>query len=197
MVAGVGERRVPPEQLRRSRSITEQLDDLLQAEPVDLGGPRVIRVGGDEFLRGVRVVLGRRERAAHAPGAIRRPRLADQLEGRIVGAAVDRLVDAGGREPGTGLEDRANSGAQQVAGVMPGARVVRQVAGAGVAVEEDVADDAVTSGSDAAERAGVVDQRDARELGDRSAGKRAAPLEQPGDVGQRSAGGELEQIVAS
>ena len=146
------------------------------------------------LLRRDGVVDGRRQRPPTA-SRCRLAGLADEREGAVRRSAVDGLVDAGAvgarRQP---LEDRAHARAQPVRRPVPRRRGVRDDLLAGAAVEEGVVNDAVAPGADAGERARVVHQRDARELGDRAAPQRAAALEQPGDVRQGPVGGQRQQL---
>ena len=174
-----------------------ETEHLLQPAGVDLASPSGSPAVGHVVLRGERVVGGCGQPVAQRAGAVARAAVADQREGAVVRAGVDRLVDAGaagaGRQP---LEDGPHARPQPVHGAVPRGRAVRHDLLAGDPVVEGVVDDAVPPRTDTGQRAGVVDQRDARELRDRSAAQRAAAGEQPGDVRQGAVGGQREQLGA-
>ena len=145
-----------------------------------------------------------RQQVVEAGGARAALAGADQAHGGVVGAPVDRLVDAGGPRGRAlrhrvvdHLEHRAHRGPQPLGAAVPGRGVVGHDPLAGGPVVEDVAEHPVPPGPEPGEDRGVVGQGDAGELGDRAAAqgqargrsagaRRAAPRPRPGAAGPRS-----------
>ena len=135
------------------------------------------------------------------PGAVG-ARGPDQLHRRVVRTALDRLVDAGGARRAARLdhvvdhlEDRAHRRLEPLAAAVPGGLVVGHDGLAGGPVVVDVAHHAVPPGPDAGEDRGVVGERDARELRDRAAAQRRAPLDEPGQAGQLAGLCQVQEVA--
>ena len=168
-------------------------DGLLRAHVVDDRRPRVVLRRPHEPLGGVRQPLGRLGDRRHlAPP--------EEVEGRVVGAEVARLVDRRGERV------RARRGGwRRAATRRPAVRCC--IAHGHVACElvitcsprravvPRVVQDAVVAGEPAGEDRRVVGERDRREPGHRAPLVRGAHLDQAGDVRRLAGGGHRVEHV--
>ena len=159
---------------------------------VDDARPRVVLRRAHEALGdvGEAVGRGRHRRDVAAP---------EEVERRVVGADVARLVDRRGARVGPRAVDRVVQRLDAVEQVLhrprPGGLRVRDHLLAALAVPPRVVQDAVVAGVAPGEDRRVVRERDRRHAGDRAPLVRRAHLDQPGDVRRRAGRGERVEHV--